>query len=186
MSQYSTDLSKFQNAWYKPGGSFLKRTLWYYVNVIFFTSHLFPISSLKVMFLRLFGAKVGNNVVIKPSVNIKYPWRLRIGNNVWIGENAWIDNLADVVIEDNVCVSQGAMLLTGNHDYKKESFDLIIKGIILEQGSWVGAKSVVCPGVRLKSHAILSVGSVAAKDLEMYSIYQGIPAVKVRDREMNG
>lgn len=186
MSQYSTNLSKFQNAWYKPGGGVLKRILWYYINAIFFSSHLFPISAMKVMFLRLFGAKVGNNVVIKPSINVKYPWRLSIGNNVWIGENVWIDNLADIVIEDNVCISQGAMLLTGNHDYKKEAFDLMVKGITLEKGSWVGAKSVVCPGVRLKSHAILSVGSVAAKDLEMYSIYQGIPAVKVRDREMNG
>jgi putative colanic acid biosynthesis acetyltransferase WcaF len=184
MSQYSSDLSQFQNAWYKPGGTFFKRVLWYYINVIFFQSHLFPISKIKVLLLRLFGAKVGSNVVIKPSINVKYPWRLSIGNNVWIGENVWIDNLADIVIEDNVCVSQGAMLLTGNHDYKKVAFDLIIKGIVLEQGSWVGAKSVVCPGVRLKSHAILSVGSVATKDLDAYGIYQGIPAVKVREREI--
>lgn len=186
MSQYSTDLSQFQNAWYKPGGNFLSRIIWYYTNVIIFHSHLFPFYKIKVLLLRLFGAKVGENVVIKPSVNIKYPWRLRIGNNVWIGENVWIDNLADIVIGDNVCISQGAMLLTGNHDYKKVAFDLMVKGIVLENGAWVGAKSVVCPGVTVKSHAILSVGSVAAKDLEPFGIYQGIPAVRVREREMNG
>ena len=74
------------------------------------------------------------------------------------------------------------MLLCGNHDYKKPSFDLIIGEIILESGSWVGAQSVVCPGITLKSHSILSVGSVANMDLEPYSIYKGNPAVKIKDR----
>ena len=56
----------------------------------------FPISGFKRFLLRLFGAKIGKGVVIKPCVNIKYPWKLRIGNYVWIGENVWIDNLDTV------------------------------------------------------------------------------------------
>ena len=81
-------------------------------------------------------------MVIKPSVNIKYPWRLTIGSFVWIGEGVWIDNLENVVIGDNVCISQGAMLLCGNHNYKKTTFDLIVGSITLEDGVWVGAQSV--------------------------------------------
>ena len=173
----------YNNHWYKPGPK-IKILFWYFTNIFFFINPLNPLSSLKVLILRLFGAKIGRNVAIKQNVNIKYPWFLEIGNDVWIGEGVWIDNLTKVKIEDNVCISQGAMLLCGNHDYKKSSFDLIIGEIILEEGSWVGAKSVGCPGVTLKSHAILAVGSIATKDLEEYSIYQGNPAVKIRKRNI--
>ncbi len=179
-----SDLSTFDNAWYQPGGGSLKRTLWYFTNIFFFLNPWNPFSGLKCRILRLFGAKVGEGVIIKPAVNIKYPWRLRIGNHCWIGEQVWIDNLEDVLIEDHVCLSQGAMLLTGNHNYKRPTFDLVIGTIVLETGAWIGAKSVVCPGVRVMSHAILSVGSVATKDLAPWTIYQGNPAVALRKRIM--
>lgn len=156
--------------------------IWYLVNILFFKSSLNPFSILKVFFLSLFGAKVGKGVVIKPGVNIKYPWFLEIGDHCWIGEQVWIDNLTNVVIQSNVCLSQGAMLLTGNHNYKKESFDLMIGRITLEEGVWIGAKSVVCPGVTCRSHAVLAVGSVATQNLEAYTIYQGNPAQAVRRR----
>lgn len=141
-----------------------------------------PFSGLKVMLLRLFGARVGKGVVIKPNVNIKYPWLLEIGDHTWIGERAWIDNLAQVKIGKNCCISQGAMLLCGNHNYKKSTFDLIVKPITLEDGAWVGALSVVCPGVTIKSHAILTVQSVAAETLEPFALYKGNPAVRIRER----
>ena len=177
------NLSRFQNDWYKPGSK-MKIILWYFINAIFYKSS-FPWPQLiKNNFLKYFGAVIGNNVLFKSNVNIKYPWFLEVGNDVWIGENVWIDNLAKVKIEDNVCISQGAMLLCGNHDYKKSSFDLLLGEITLKEGSWVGAKSVVCPGVTLNSHAILAVGSIANKDLEAYSIYQGNPAIKIRERNI--
>jgi len=176
-----TDLSKYDNSWYQPGSK-LKILLWYFTNVLFFQNILNPSSQLKIILLKPFGAKIGKGVVIKPGVNIKYPWKLSIGDYTWIGEKVWIDNLAEVNIGSNVSISQGAMLLCGNHNYKKSTFDLIVKEIILEDGVWIGAQSVVCPGVVCYSHSILSVGSVANKDLEPYCIYQGNPAVKLRER----
>ncbi|MDI1323226.1 MAG: WcaF family extracellular polysaccharide biosynthesis acetyltransferase [Algoriphagus sp.] len=176
-----TDLSLFKNDDYQPGSA-PKRLTWYLANRLFLnTSILFP-SSFKSWLLTLFGAKIGRGVVIKPNVNIKYPWFLTIGEYCWIGENVWIDNLAQVTIGSHVCISQGALLLTGNHDYKKESFDLITGEIVLEDGVWIGAKSVVCPGVRCFSHSVLAVGSVASKDLQAFEIYQGNPALPVRKR----
>lgn len=175
------NLATFNNSWYQPGNKLII-LLWYFVNILFFKNAYNPSSSLKVWILKLFQAKVGKNVIIKPSVNIKYPWHLEIGDNVWIGENVWIDNLAKVKIEKNVCISQGAMLLTGNHNYKKTSFDLILGEIVLEEGVWIGAKSIVSPNVTCHSHAILTVNSVATTNLEPYSIYQGNPANKIRNR----
>jgi len=159
-----------------------KRVLWYPVNVLFLQCRLNPFSGLKIFMLRLFGAKVGKGVVIKPGVSVKYPWKLTVGNHCWIGEGVWIDNLGLVTLGDNVCLSQGAMLLCGNHNYRKTTFDLMVGDISLENGVWIGAKGVVGPGVTCRSHAVLSVASVATGDLEPYSIYQGNPAVKVKGR----
>ena len=177
-----TDLSTYDNSWYSPKAGWIKRTLWHFTNHLIFNNGLFPFSSVKILILRLFGAKVRSGVNIKPSVNIKYPWLLKVGENTWIGENVWIDNLTSVEIGNNVCLSQGAMLLTGNHNYKLSTFDLMIGEIILEDGVWIGARSVVCPGVTCFSHSILSINSVATKNLDAFGIYQGNPAVKVRDR----
>lgn len=159
------DLKSYDNSWFNPGGSAFKRILWYFTNAIFFTNHLIPVSSVKVALLRLFGAEIGTGVVIKPSVNIKYPWNLKIGDYTWIGENVWIDNLAMVSIGTNCCISQGAMLLCGNHNYKKPTFDLIVKPITIEDGAWIGAKSVVCPGVTIGENTVLTVGSIVTKSV---------------------
>jgi len=169
------DLSKYNNSWYNPGSK-IKIILWMIFSYLFFTTNFpFP-NKIKTLILRRFGATIKDGVVIKPNVRIKYPWFLTIGYNSWIGEDVWIDNLCDVTIGDNCCISQGAMLLTGNHDYKSETFDLIIKEITLEDGCWVGAKSVVCPSITLHKNSILTVGSIATSNLIESSIYQGNPA----------
>ncbi len=178
-------LNTYNNDSYDRGASGFKILLWYFINIIFLNSPWFPFSSLKIFLLKSFGAKVGTGVTIKPCVNVKYPWFLSVGNNVWIGEGAWIDTLTTVLIGNHVCISQGAMLLTGNHNYKSKSFDLIVDKIVLEDGVWIGAQAVVCPGVTCASHSVLTVSSVATKNLEAYGIYQGNPAGKIKVREVN-
>jgi len=122
--------------------------------------------------------------VIKPGVNIKYPWKLQVGDNCWIGERAWIDNLDNVIIGNNCCLSQGALLLCGNHHYGKTTFDLITRPIVIEDGVWIGAQSTVTGGVTCSSHSVLAAGSVASTDMEPYGIYRGNPAVKVKERPL--
>ena len=184
--RFTVNLEKYNNSWYHPGAGKGMQLLWYFTNILFFINPLNPLSGLKVWLLRRFGAKIGEGVTVKPGVNIKYPWNLEIGDHCWIGERVWIDNLTTVTIGNNVCLSQGALLLTGNHDYKKETFELITGQIVLEEGVWIGAKSVVCPRVRIGSHAVLATGSVANKDLEGYTIFQGNPAQAIRKRIIEG
>ena len=180
-----TDLSLYNNAPFNPGGSTFKRLVWFYVNAVFLKSSFLPSSSFRIFCLRLFGAKIGQGVTIKPGVNVKYAWHLTIGNHTWLGENVWIDCLVPITIGNNVCISQGAVLLTGSHDYKKNTFDLITASVVLEDGVWIGAGAMVNLGVTAASHAVLTSGSVATKNLEAYSIHQGNPAVKIRDRIIN-
>lgn len=179
-------LKKVDNSLYTAtlhiGASVFKQVLWYVTNIIFFKNAWCISSNLKVGLLRRFGATVGKGVVIKPCVNIKYPWKLSVGNHAWIGEQAWIDNIAHVTIGDNVCLSQGSLLLTGNHNYKTISFDLLPGTIILEDAVWIGAKAIVCPGVVCASHSVLSVAAVANANMLPYGIYKGNPAIKVGDR----
>lgn len=176
-----TDLSSFRNDDYRPGSA-PKRALWYVVSLVFFQSYLFPFSGLKAALLRLFGARVGKGLVIKPSVRIKYPWFLDIGDHVWIGEGVWIDNLVQVRIGSHVCISQEAMLLTGNHDYKRSTFDLNAASITLDNGVWIGARALVLPGSVCESHAVVSAGTVFSGRAEAYGIYRGRPAEKVKTR----
>ena len=177
-----TNLVNYNTFPYHPGKGNITRALWYFVNILFFINPLNPFSKLKVLLLQVFGAKVGKGLVIKPSVNIKYPWKLTIGNHVWIGEGAWIDNLDDVLIGDNSCISQNALLLTGNHNYKKVGFDLITGPIILEDGVWIGAKCIVTLNTKCFSHSVLAAGSVLSSDMEAYSVYRGNPATKIKER----
>lgn len=166
---------------FKIGASKLKQFLWYYTDVFFFKSRLIPVSGILVMLLRLFGAKIGNEVRIKPGIHIKYPWKLEVGDYSWLAD-CYIENLEMVKIGQNCCISQQAVLITGNHNYKKSTFDLITSPILLEGGVWIGATAKVCPGVILSSHSVLTMGSVATSNLDAYGIYQGNPAVKIKDR----
>lgn len=179
-----TDLSKFTVGNYR-GGPLFKAISWYVINYCVFNSFVPWPYSLKRKLLRLFGANIGRNVIIKNHVRIKYPWRLSIGDNSWIGESCWIDNLEQVTIGKNVALSQGAMLLTGNHDYTDSTFPYRLGAILLEDGVWIGSRAVVCPGAVCESHSILTVGSVAtSKGLEAYGVFSGNPAKLIRMRRI--
>ena len=175
-------LDTFSTGNFDKGAGFIKQTLWYFVNALFVRASWNPFMGIKIALLKAFGAKIGKGLVIKNNVCIKFPWKLTIGDYVWLGENCWIDNLDKVTIGNQVCISQGALLLTGNHDYTLTSFDYRNAPIVIEDGAWIGAKAVVCPGVIVHSHAILTVGSIATKEMEDYGIYQGNPAKLIRLR----
>lgn len=179
-----TRLDRFDNTSISKGAGTFKQLIWLIINAFFLKSPWLPFMRPKLFLLKIFGAELGSNIIIKPGVSIKFPWKLKIGDHVWLGENCWIDNLDWVVIGNHVCISQGALLLTGNHDYTVSSFDYRNGAICLEDGVWIGAKAVVCPGVTCHEHAVLAVGSIATKDLETYTIYQGNPAGPVRERKM--
>lgn len=176
------DLSTFDNAWYDPGRSRWVRCAWLAVNRMFFLTALPWPSRLKRALLLAFGAKVGRGVVLKPRLNVKYPWNVEIGDHAWIGEGVWLDSLGAIRIGANACLSQSVMIETGNHDWSKASFDLLVRGVTIEEGAWAAVRSLLLPGSRLASHAVLGAGAVLAGSTEPYAVYAGNPAVKVRER----
>lgn len=150
--------------------------VWYLVKIAFFLS-AFPFPSLlKVGLLRLFGATVGDGVVIKPRVNIHIPWKLRVGNHVWLGEEAFVLNFEEVSIGSNTCISQRAFLCAGNHDFRDPGMCYRNAPIMVGEGAWVGAQVFVGPGVIIGNDAVVCAGAVLVHNAEPGRIYAGNPA----------
>lgn len=175
-------LDRYKTDTYTPGASLGKQLLWFFIGDPLLRSRWLPFSAFKVLILRCFGAQIGQKVRIKPGVRVKFPWRLRVDSYVWIGENAWIDNLAPVTLESHVCLSQDVYLCTGNHDWKHPAFRLTAAAIYVEQGSWLAARAVVGPGVTVGQGAVLGLGGVAGRSLMPMTIYAGNPAQPLKKR----
>lgn len=181
----TVDLSQYDNAWYDPGRSAGTRLLWLCLGLPMLRSALPLPSRLRAAVLRAFGARIGHGVVIKPGVSVKYPWHLVVEEHCWIGERVWIDNLTAVHLGAHVCISQGAYLCTGNHDWTDPAFGLRIAPIQLGRGSWVGARAMLLPGTMLGEGAVAGAGSVLSGQVPANEIHAGNPAHFVRRREIS-
>ena len=182
MGLNQVNLSGYRATGFDRGAGLFKESLWLIVSLVLFRLCPFSLSPLKRTVLRAFGAQVGVGVTIKPQVKITFPWKLEMGDHVWLGEECWLLNLERITIGNNVCISQRAFLCTGSHNYKSPAFDLIVKPIQVEEGARIGASAWVGPGVQVGTHAVLTAGSVATSDLQPFGIYQGNPAVLIKQR----
>lgn len=162
-------LDLFESGQFDRGACRVKEMAWLIVQAWLFGSWM-PGSQWRVRLLRAFGARIGTGVVVKPHVTVKFPWRLEVGDHVWIGERVWIDNLATVVLSDHACVSQGAYLCTGSHDWSDPRFALVTKPITVGKGAWISAHSRLAPGSVVEDGAILAMGAVGTGRLVTMSV----------------
>ena len=181
-NQPTPDLSRFDDRSFNRGVGRFREALWLLVRQALFPNGFLRCYRLKSAVLRAFGASVGRGVVIKPGVRVSFPWRLKIGNHVWIGEEANILSLADVTIGNDVVISQRAFLCTGSHDWSDPAFALITRPITIEDGAWIAADVFVAPGVTVGKQAVATAGSVVTHDLPPEMICSGNPCVPVKER----
>lgn len=174
------DLSQYSSAELDRGAHRVKELLWWVVRGLFFLPNFPWPSSLRCLLLQLFGAKVGKGVVIRSGVNITFPWRFKCGDHVWLGEGSSYLTLAPITIESNVCVSQEAYLCTGSHDHRESHFDLITKAIRLKQGSWVGARGLLGPGVVVGENSVVAAGAVVFRSVDSNMVAKGNPATAIK------
>jgi putative colanic acid biosynthesis acetyltransferase WcaF len=137
----------------------IKYILWYLVCTFFFNTFI-PGNKIRTLLLKIFNAKIGKNIIIKPNVKIKYPWKLSIGDYSWIGENVWIDNISDVIIGENTCISQGVYICSASHDFYSEDFSLLMQEVHIGSNCWIAAKSIISPGSFIKDGSFVKFGSV--------------------------
>lgn len=125
---------------------------------------------------RVFGAKVGKGVRIGHNTVCHYPWKVTLGDNVWLGDGANLYSMDRITIEDHAVVSQGAYICTGTHDPKDPTFPVLTRPVTIRRGAWVTLNAVVLPGVTVGTGAIVGVGAVLTKDAEDWGVYLGVPA----------
>lgn len=142
------------------GAPLWKEGLWRLLGQPLLASDL-PGTGWRRLLLLSFGARLGRGGRLKPRLRITFPWRLHVGDHCWIGEAVWIDNLAPVWLGDRVCLSQGAYLCTGNHDFRQRDFALVVRPIRVGPDAWIGARAVLAPGCEIGAGAVVSLAAVA-------------------------
>jgi putative colanic acid biosynthesis acetyltransferase WcaF len=143
--------------------------VWFPVQHLFFKSSLFP-TFLRPLVLKIFGATVGREVLIRRGVRVHFPWNLEIGDNCWIGEEVWFINHEKITIGADVCISQRAMICSGSHDYRSASLGYAHKPVTIKDGAWVCLDAKVLPGVTIGECSVVSAGEIARKSLPDYSM----------------
>ena len=176
------DLQSFENSGFSRGAGPLREGVWLIARRWLFLDSDMPWYACRRSVLRCFGARIGRKVVIKPQVKITFPWKLQVDDNAWLGEEAWILNLAPVTIDANVCLSQRVFLCTGNHDWSDPGFRLVTQPIAIREGAWVCANAFVGPGVTVGRDAVVTAGSVVTHDLPAGMVCSGNPCRPVRQR----
>lgn len=164
------------------GRSRAKVQLWWLVQSVLFSISPQFMYGWRVFLLRLFGAKIGSNVIIRPSVKVTYPWKLEIGENAWVGDYVELYTLGEIKIGNNAVVSQKSYLCTGSHDYQSEAFDIYQKPIVIEDEAWVAADVFIGPGVTVGAGAVIAARSSVYKDMPAGMVCMGSPAVPIKPR----
>ncbi|WP_228853139.1 putative colanic acid biosynthesis acetyltransferase [Aegicerativicinus sediminis] len=133
--------------------------------------------------LRLFGAKIGKGVLIRPSVKIVYPWKVTIGDYSWIGDEVNLYSLGQIQIGKNTVISQKSYLCGGGHDYTNRNFPIYSKPIIIEDDCWISTDVYIAPGIRVGEGTVVGARSSVFKDLPAGKICYGSPAIVIKERE---
>jgi putative colanic acid biosynthesis acetyltransferase WcaF len=157
--------------------------LWWLFDALFVRPAPQVLYSWRRFALRLFGAKVGHRVLIRPGVRVTFPWKLAIGDHCWIGDNATLYNIEKITIGEHSVISQDAYLCTGSHDYCKISFPLIASPINVESECWIAARAFIGPGVTIGHGAIVGTSAVVLSNIEPAEIVAGVPARTVGIRK---
>lgn len=164
------------------GGGAIKVQLWWAVQSTLFRLSPQVMYRWRAFLLRLFGAKIGKNVVIRPSVKITYPWKLTLGDYAWVGDDAVLYTLGTITIGANAVISQKSYLCTGSHDYASTHFDINATPIVIGEKCWLATDVFVAPGVTIGAGTVVGARSSVFKSLPANAVCRGNPAVVTRER----
>lgn len=164
----------------------LARLLWQVAYLLLYRISPRPMHAWRSLLLRLFGARVGPGCHFYPSGKIWAPWNLICEDCCTLADQAEIYNPSPIYLESHCIISQQAYICGASHDYNHPDFPMISCSMRLGAYSWICARASVSPGVNVGAGAVLGLGSVACNNLDPWSVYSGVPALKVKDRLRTG
>jgi len=159
------------------------RVLWTMVTPLFRLSPR-PLWGFRRWLLRRFGAQVGANVHVYPSVRITIPWNLEIGAETAVGDRAILYALGPIRIGARATVSHGAHLCAGTHDWRDPTMPLMKPPIEIGPDAWICADAFVGPEVTIGKGAIVGARAVVTKDIAPGTIVAGNPAREIGTRDI--
>ncbi|MEB3341240.1 hormogonium polysaccharide biosynthesis acetyltransferase HpsU [Okeania sp.] len=178
------DLRKYNQSWYDRGKPGLFVLLWWLVQAITFPLTPQPLYSVRRLILNLFGAKIGQGVLIRPTARFTYPWKIAIGDYSWIGDDVVLYSLDRIEIGKHCVVSQKSYLCTGSHNIGDPTFGLQTAGITIGDGAWVAADCFVAPGVNIGANAVIGARSSVFKDMPPGQVCLGSPCKPLYPRKI--
>jgi putative colanic acid biosynthesis acetyltransferase WcaF len=176
------DLSSYRKAG-RPG-DLLRRALWECVQLPFHPLRPRGLSWMRVTLLRMFGAKIGKNVLICGGVRVHVPWNLELGDYAAIGDKVEIYNLAPIRIGAHTTVSQHTYLCASSHDYTRSDFPLYSLPITVGAQAWIAAGAFVAPGVTIGEGSVVGARSVVLRDIPPWTVAAGNPCKLIKPREV--
>jgi putative colanic acid biosynthesis acetyltransferase WcaF len=176
------DLKKFKLPNNFRGKNALVVQLWWFVQAIFINTSPQFMYGWRRFILRLFGAEIGKGVIIRPSVKITYPWKVKIGNYSWIGDDVVLYSLGEIEIGKNTVISQKSYICTGSHNMYSVSFDIFAKKITIKDGCWIATDVFVAPGVTIENDVVVGARSSVFNSLAENKVCIGNPAKPIKDR----
>ncbi len=178
------DLSKFTMPSNFRQASVIKVQLWWLIQASLFKWSPQFAYGFRSALLRLFGAKVGKNTVIRPSATFTYPWNITIGDYAWIGDDVVVYSLGPISIGAHAVVSQRSYLCAGDHDYSKIDFPIRGHRIVIEDQAWVATDVYIAPGITIGQGAVIGARSSVFKDMPSGYVCIGSPCKPIKQREM--
>lgn len=182
MTIHYQDLSRFkQPADFRGRSAFVTQLWWLVQGSLFAWSPQFMYGWRRFL-LRLFGAKIGSHVLIRPSVRFTYPWKVTIGDHSWVGDEVTLYSLGEINIGSDVVISQKSYLCTGSHDFESLAFDIYAQPICIEDEAWIATDVFIAPGVTIGKGAVVGARSTVLSDLPGGMVCFGQPAKAIRQR----
>jgi putative colanic acid biosynthesis acetyltransferase WcaF len=156
--------------------------LWWIVQGTFFRMSPQFLYGFRNFLLRLFGAKIGEKVIIRPTARITYPWKVSIGDYSWIGDDVVLYSLGEIEIGKNVVISQKSYICTASHDYLQSDFPIFAKKSTIEDECWLATDVFVSPGITIGEGSVIGSRSSVYKDIPSNKVCIGSPAKIIRER----
>lgn len=156
-----------------------------YIFLNYFVASI-PCWWIRRLFYMMHGMKLGKRCRINMKCIVYAPWKIRIGDNTIINEFTLLDGRGRLVIGNNVAISMYSILYTASHYAWSSEFEYYTKKTEIEDNCWIGARSIIHAGSKMKRNSILAAGSVLSGETENDTIYEGIPAIAKKKRTING
>jgi len=159
--------------------------LWWLVQATLFAGSPQFLYAWRCFLLRLFGAKIGKRVLIRPTVRITYPWKVSIGDFSWVGDDVVLYSLGPIYIGSHTVISQKSYICTGSHDLTRLAFDIYYQPVEIGNQVWIAADVFIAPGVKIGDGSVVGARSTVLQNIPAAKICYGNPAEPVKDRSVS-